>query len=492
MRSIPLSPVKFFIMTNRRLVVSSLSRSFCWLAFVLVAGELTCPSLRSAEPARPNVLFIVSDDLNNSLGCYGNPVVQSPNIDRLATKGMRFDRAYCNYPVCNPSRVSFLSGRRPDETGIIDLVTPTRAHLKDWVFLPEYFRRQGYRTLKVGKIYHTGPGMEDPRSWDQDFIETEFAKEADPKQVVRKQGPDGIVIRAKDEDTWEGFVARKTVALIEESVKQGKPFFAAAGFRRPHRPYVAPEKYFALYNPAELRPRGGPAGELAAVPDEALTYKIGIKPRFPTENPGDTIAAYYASISFMDAQVGVLLDAMDRLDLWKNTIVVFISDHGYHLGEHGGLWHKLSLFDEGTRVPLIVAAPANQPGVSERLVELVDLYPTLTDLCGLAMPAGLEGTSFKPVLQDPDRSWKRAVFTVVSRPHPGKPGEFGDLSTMGRTVFDGRWRYTEWPQGGKELYDHHNDPLEYHNLAGDAAHREREAALKQLLHRGWKAGLPNS
>ena len=451
---------------------------------------LASTAMQSAEPAKMNVLFIVSDDLNNSLGCYGNPVVLSPNIDRLATKGMIFDHAYCNYPVCNASRVSFLSGLRPDSTKIIDLTTPTRTYLKDWVFLPEYFRHKGYRTVKVGKIYHTGPGMEDPRSWDVDFPETEFSKTPDPKTVIRKQGPDGLVLGVKDEDTWEGFVARKTVELIEESVRMGKPFFAAAGFRRPHRPYVAPEKYFDLYHPDELLPRLGPPEHLAKIPDEALTYKIGVDPRFPTERPGDTIAAYYASISFMDAQVGVLLDAMDRLDLWKNTVVVLISDHGYHLGEHGGLWHKLSLFEECDRVPMIVVSPGDAPGVSERLVELVDLYPTLTDLCGLPTPSGLEGISFKPVLADPVRPWKRAVFTVVSRPHKGESGRFGDLTTMGRTVFDGRFRYTEWPQGGIELYDHHSDPLEYNNLAGDPAHSERQAAMKALLHSGWKAGLP--
>lgn len=455
---------------------------------------LTCllagPLLRAAEPPKMNVLFIVSDDLNNNLGCYGNPVVRSPNIDRLATRGMRFDRAYCNYPVCNPSRVSFLSGLRPDATQIIDLTTPTRTHLQDWVFLPEYFRREGYRTLKVGKIYHTGPGMEDPRSWDEDFIETKHAKEPDPATVVRKQGPDGIVIRAQDEDTWEGFVARKTVALIEESVRMGKPFFAAAGFRRPHRPYVAPEKYFALYHPDELLPRPGPPEHLAKIPDQALTYQVGVDPRFPTDRPGDTIAAYYAAISFMDAQVGVLLDALDRLHLWENTVVVLISDHGYHLGEHGGLWHKMSLFDESARVPMIVAAPTDSPGVSQRLVELVDLYPTLADLCGLPVPTGLEGTSFKPLLTDPDRPWKRAVFTVVSRPRRGESARFGDLTTMGRTVFDGRWRYTEWPDGGTELYDHHSDPFEYDNLTGDPAHRKQLAAMKALLHSGWKAGLP--
>lgn len=449
--------------------------------------------IAAAQSGKLNVLFIVSDDLETTLGCYGNPVVHSPNIDRLATKGMRFDHAYCNYPVCNASRVSFLSGLRPDTTKVIDLTTPTRTYLKDHIFLPEYFRHKGYRTVKVGKIYHTGPGMEDPQSWDVDFPEDKamYPKEPNPAQLLRTLGPDGFVMHAKDEDTWEGFVARKTVSLIEESVKMGKPFFAAAGFRRPHRPYVAPEKYFALYNPDELLPRPGPPEHLARIPEAALTYKIGLNPQFPTERPGDTIAGYYASISFMDAQVGVLLDALDRLDLWKNTIVVMISDHGYHLGEHGGLWHKLSLFEECDRVPMIVSVPGMAPGVSERLVELVDLYPTLTDLCGLQVPGGLEGTSFKPVLQKPDRPWKRAVFTVVSRPRKGHDEKFGDLTTMGRTVFDGRWRYTEWPDdGGTELYDHHSDPLEYDNLAGDSAHREQQARMKELLHSGWKAGLP--
>jgi iduronate 2-sulfatase len=444
--------------------------------------------------ARWNVLYIVSDDLNDNLGCYGNLVVKSPYIDRLAARGMRFDRAYCNYPVCNPSRTSFLSGRRPDTTRVLDNETPTRSHLRDTVFLPEFFRQNGYRTIKVGKIYHTGDAFEDPRSWDVDIRETKQAKSPPAEQVLRRQGPNGIVLRAKDEDTWDGFVACKAVELMQEAAAKGTPFFIAAGFRRPHTPYIAPERYYALYNPDDLQPRPGPPEHLAKVPDLALTYRTGINPKFPVQRPGDTIAAYYAAISFMDAQVGLLLQALDRLDLWDRTIVVFQSDHGYHLGEHGGLWHKLTLFEECARAPLIVAAPGRKPGACLRLVEMVDIYPTLADLCGFRMQEELEGTSFKPLLDDPTRPWKRAAFTVVSRPRPdrqkGGP-KFGDALSLGRTVFDGRWRYTEWPDGSAELYDHYHDPFEYENLVAEPGRSAQLAKMKKLLGDGWKAAQPS-
>ena len=461
---------------------------------LLVTLALTIASMAFAAetPARRfNVLHIISDDLNNSLGCYGNPVVKSPNLDRLAARSMRFDRAYCQYPTCNASRTSLLSGRRPDTTQIVDNQTPHRTYLKDAVFMPEYFRQQGYRTLKVGKIFHsTGEEFEDPRSWDSDIRETKQAKSPPKDQILRQQGPNGIVLRARDEDTWEGFVARKAVEYLEDAARRGTPFFIAAGFRMPHTPYTAPEKYYSLYNPDELRPRPGPSEHLAKIPDHALSYRTKINPQFPATRPGDTIAAYYSAISFMDAQLGLILDALDRLGLWDSTIVVFHSDHGYHLGEHGGLWHKLSLFEEAARVPLIVAVPGKKPGATFRLVELVDLYPTLAELCGLKIPGALEGSSFVPLLEQPNREWKRAVFTVVTRPRPGKSGsKFGDIGSIGRTVFDGRWRYTLWPDGSDELYDHHHDPFEYENLAGEIAQRERAAKMKKLLGGGWKAGL---
>jgi len=455
---------------------------------ILLAAS-TAFAATNANSPRLNVLYIISDDLNNDLGCYGNPVVKSPSLDRLAAHGVRFDHAYCNYPVCNCSRTSFLSGRRPGTTHIVDNVTPTRTFLKDAIFMPEYFRQQGYRTIKVGKIYHTGADFEDPRSWDTDIREKREAKQPPEKQILRRQGPSGIVLRAEDKDTWDGFVARKAVELLEQCVKDGKPFFVAVGFRRPHTPYIAPEKYFALYDPDQLKPRYGPPEHLANIPNLALTYRLGER-KFPETRPGDTIAAYYASVSFMDAQVGVLLDALDRLKLWDRTVVVFHSDHGYHLGEHGGLWHKMCLFEETTRVPLIVAAPAKKPGASPGLVELVDLYPTLVSLCELKIPAGLEGTSFVPLLDKPERTWKRAVFTVVSRGRNIKATLKLDENRMGRTVFDGRWRYTQWPDATAELYDHKQDPFEYANLAKDTAHHTELEAMKGLLHNGWKAATP--
>ncbi|MDO8543189.1 MAG: sulfatase [Opitutaceae bacterium] len=459
-------------------------------AVIIATLLLVASAASAAAPSRWNVLYLISDDLNNNLGCYGNPVVKSPNIDRLAARGMRFDRAYCSYPVCNASRTSFLSGRRPDTTGVVDNQTPTRAHLREAVFMPELFRQQGYRTIKVGKIFHTGAEFEDPRSWDVDIRETSRAKNPPVEQILRRQGPDGIVLRAKDEDTWEGFVARKAVELLTEAAAGNAPFFVAAGFRMPHRPYIAPEKYYALYDPDELKPRAGPREHLAKVPDLALTYRTGINPGFPAERPGDTIAAYYAAISYMDAQVGVVLQALDQLGLWDRTIVVFQSDHGYHLGEHGGLWHKLSLFEECARIPLIVAAPGRKTGASLRLVESVDLFPTLANLCGLPVREALEGTSFVPLLDDPVQPWKRAAFTVVARPRRDGDGKFGDLSWLGRTAFDGRWRYTEWPDGGAELYDHHHDPFEYENLAAEPEQRTQLARMKKILGDGWRGARP--
>jgi iduronate 2-sulfatase len=470
-------------------------RSVCaWRSF---ASAVVCISLAglvsgapAAEAKKLNVLLIVADDLNNSLGCYGHAVVKSPNIDRLASRGVRFDRAYCNYPVCNASRTSFLSGRRPDTTGIVDNVTPPRTFLKDAVMLPEHFLRSGYTTIKVGKIFHTGKEFEDPRSWDLDIVERSTAKNPPEEQILRKQGKSGVVLQADDADTWDGFVARKAVELIEQSAKEDKPFFVAAGFRRPHSPYIAPEKYFALYEAGTLVPRSGPPQHLTNIPDLALTYRLGAA-RFPEKLPGDTIAAYYASISFMDAQVGVLLAALDRLQLWDNTVVVFHSDHGYHLGEHGGLWHKMCLFEETARVPLIVAAPGRMAGAASlRLVELVDVFPSLADLCGLAQPPGLEGLSFLPLLDNPARDWKQAAFTVVSRGANIDATKSLDSRKMGRTVVTSRWRYTEWHDGTRELYDHHADPFEYANLALDANRSPAGEALQKLLHAGWQAALP--
>lgn len=466
-------------------------RPLCLITLLFTAS----PAFAADAPRRLNVLHIVADDLNADLGCYGHATVQSPNIDRLAARGIRFSHAYCNYPVCNPSRTSFLSGKRPDTTGIVDNETPTRTILKDTIMLPQFFRQQGWLTEKVGKLFHTGKEFEDPPSWDFDMRETKEAKNPPKEQIIQKWKTGGVMLQADDADTWDGKVARKAIELMETAARDGKPFYIAAGFRRPHTPYIAPKKYFDLYPQEKMTWAAEPPEHLAHIPAIALTYPVG-RPALPTEIRAEVTSAYYASISFMDAQVGVLLDAMDKLKLWDNTIVVFHSDHGYHLGEHGGLWHKMTLFEECAQVPLIVAAPGKKAAVSPRLVELVDLYPTLADLCDLKPSADLEGFSFKPLLNDPQRAWKKGAFAVVGRPQSGKGKVAGterlDVHYMGRTVRSEHWRYTEWPNGDMELYDQDKDPHEYVNLAGKPERAAMQNEMKALLHKGWKEALPNA
>jgi iduronate 2-sulfatase len=426
-----------------------------------------------------NVVLIAVDDMNNDLGCYGHPLVKSPNIDRLAARGVRFDRAYCQYPVCNPSRVSMLSGLRPDTTRIMDLQTPPRTHVKDVVFLPQYFRQQGYYTAHVGKIFHTGEAFEDPPSWDLEIRET--GKHPPDSAVVRTQKItrpqkytiEWHVLNSSDAETADGVVATQAGELLEQRAADQKPFFLAVGFRRPHAPYAAPQKYFDLYPPKSIPPLAEPAEHLTRVPVSAFTYPAGTQPISASERQ-DGAAAFYACISFVDAQVGRVMQSLDDLDLWKNTVVVFYSDHGYHLGEHGGMWHKMSVFEQSARVPLVVIAPgaAGNGKPSPRLVELVDVYPTLVDLCGLPPVAGLEGKSLKPLLENPDRPWSEAAYTQVLR---------GPV--QGRSVRSESWRYTEWDEGtkGAELYDHQADPNEYVNLADDPRQADVRSHLRRLL-----------
>ncbi len=442
---------------------------------------------------QPNVLLIVSDDLNNRLGCYGDATGKTPNIDRLAARGVRFDRAYCQYPVCNPSRSSFLSGLRPDTTRVMRNHTATRDNLPDAVMLPQFFREHGYASFASGKIFHTG--VSDPPSWDTDIAEVILTPRKD--QIVERGG---VGRKAQQRKSFEWFnvnlkadelpdhqVALDVVRLIEESLKGSKPFFAAAGFRRPHEPYLTSSDYFAMYPAAAMPLPDEPRQHLADIPPLALMYDPASTPNSHKDQRA-AMAAYFACITFMDAQVGVLLDAMDRLKLWDNTIVVFMSDHGYHLGEHAGMWHKGSVFEECSRAPLIVAAPGAKRGAaSPRLVEYVDIYPTLVDFCGMKVPADLEGTSFAPLLAEPERAWKQAAFSQVLM--PAKPKD-----KMGRSLRTERWHYIEWNSGedGLQLYDAINDPHEYVNLAHDPRHADVVNELAAMLRAGWKKSLPKN
>jgi uncharacterized sulfatase len=431
-----------------------------------------------AQPARkPNVLLIVVDDLNNDLGCYGHPLVKTPNIDRLAARGMRFDRAYCQYPLCAPSRWSMLSGLRPETTGIYEFKTLLRERIPDVVFLPQLFRENGYHTAGMGKVFHDMRQSDAKVSWDEyqdkmgdDPHEAAMVK----KRYAYKDGErpfEWASVDGAGEKTRDGTTARRIAQVIQEQARQGKPFFVAAGFHKPHLPWTAPARYFDLYPAARVRIP--PEPPLKNIPALALMTELTGNP--PPKSRAEAMAAYYACVSFTDAQVGILLDTLDRLKLWDDTIVVFFSDHGYHLGDHNGLWAKLTVFEFAARVPLIIAAPGRlQAKASARIVELVDVYPTLAELCALEKPARLEGKSLLPLLKQADAPWEKTARTMVH--HKG---------IQGKSVRTERWRYTEWDGGkqGTELYDHQRDPGECDNLAGNPQLADTVAELRRLLRR---------
>ncbi len=461
------------------------------LVLSCVALLLAAPVFAAAPAPRPNVLFIAVDDMNNDLGCYGSLQVKSPHLDRLAARGVRFDRAYCQFPQCSPSRASLMTGLRPDQTRVFDLTYHFRQGLPDVVTLPQLFTRHGYYAARIGKIYHySNPGdigasgLDDPASW-QEVVNPagrdKTALEPDITNLTPQRGLGSSLsflsdASGRDEDHTDGKVATEAIRLLEKH--RGGPFFLAVGFYKPHSPYVAPKKYFDLYPVESIRLPREPADHLKSIPAPALASTkpyplLGVT----VEEARRAKQAYYAAISFVDAQIGRVLTALDRLGLSDSTIIVFWSDHGYHLGEHG-LWKKLSCFEESARVPLIIAAPGFKGAgqASPRPVELIDLYPTLADLAGLPPPANLPGASLRPLLDRPDAPWTRAAYTQVQR------GEW-----PGHSVRTGRWRYTEWDGGrrGVELYDHASDPREFTNLAADPRHAATVAELKALVRSNW-------
>jgi uncharacterized sulfatase len=425
---------------------------------------------------RLNVLFIIADDLNCHLGCYGNKTVKSPNIDRIASLGVRFERAYCQYALCNPSRSSFLSGRRPETTGVVGQVDAVRDKLPRAIFLPQLFRENAWFVAGAGKVFHS-PKQNDAKSWDV----YEDRPSDDPQEIAAikrrydnppdKRTPDWAMLDGTGDKTMDGRTATRIAELMRDNVKQGKLFFLAAGFKKPHLPWAVPRTYFELY----------PAGRVTAPVESplkgvpAIALMTELTPSPAPKSRTEAMAAYYAAISFADSQVGRLLKQLDDLNLWDTTIVVLIGDNGFHLGDHEGLWSKLTNFEEAARVPMIVVAPGFGRGTtSSRPVELLDLFPTLAELCGLARPDGIEGASLVPLLRRPDASWDRPAHTLVYH-----------KEVRGNSVRTERWRLTEWDDGGQgtELYDHDNDPGECNNLANDPSQRRRVEELRKLLKR---------
>ncbi len=442
-----------------------------WVFCLCLLLSLTGRAQDTAGP--PNVLFLICDDLNCDLGCYGHPTVKSPNIDQLAQRGVRFDRAYCQYPLCGPSRASFMTGLYPDQTLVRRNAIYVREHLPNVQTMAQMFRGSGYVATRVGKIYHYNvpkhigtSGHDDPYSWDF-TINPRGRDKHDENQIYsllpgRYGGTlSWLAAEGQDEEQTDGIAATETIELLKQYAQAKTPFFLAVGLYRPHTPYVAPRKYFAMYPPDKIEVPQVPTGYLDSLPAPARRSVAGKKEQF---NLADHLArramqAYYASITFADAQVGRILTALDETGLSRNTIVLFTSDHGYHMGEHGH-WQKTTLFENAARVPLIIAGPQIPAAgrASAALAEMVDFYPTLAEQCGLAAPTYLAGVSLTPVLNDVSSTPRDSAFTQYA---------------SGYSVRTQRYRYTEWGPGGAqgaELYDHKSDPQELLNLANRPEH----------------------
>ncbi|MES3019872.1 MAG: sulfatase [Bacteroidota bacterium] len=449
---------------------------------------------------KPNVIFIAVDDLRPELACYGNETVKSPNIDQLAKSGVLFNRAYCQQAVCSPSRTSVMTGRRPNTTKVWDLKTHFRTTIPDVITLPQYFKNNGYFTQSIGKIYHDPQSAQDALSWSAPEILAVTKKEGKYVLSVNLQNktPKAAAVEmadVPDEVYVDGQVADQALTVLNKI--KDKPFFLALGFRRPHLPFSAPKKYWDLYDREKIHlpvqrtiPKNIPP--YTAHKNEELKGYSDIDSNISDRKTRELLHGYYAAISYTDAQIGKVLAELDRLNLTKNTIIVLWSDHGFHLGEKG-LWAKSTNYELDTRVPLIIAAPGKKQGVvSNGLVELVDLYPTLADLGGLQIPDGLEGTSLTPLLINPNQPWKNAVFSQFPRPWIYK----GAPELMGYAMRTDRYRYVEWRDfktaevKAVELYDRQLDPAEVNNIADLPSNIALVKELKQMLNDGWQKTLP--
>lgn len=437
--------------------------------------------------ARPCVLFLVADDLNTQLGCYGNSLVKTPAIDRLARRGMRFDRAYCQYPLCNPSRCSFFTGLYPPFTKVVTNDQYLRDELPNVVTLPQSFREAGFDTIQFGKVFHDD--REDLRSWsllDPRYlrrIKKFHLRAASHLELPEEERRAGLAVVEFEQST-----AAMAVRMIRKDLAKAKrPWFLAVGFHKPHTPLVAPPEFEKLYDPEQI-----PLPEdLADVPTDPLAARRTIRPnnelfvgrKSTPDLARRAIADYYSAISFVDAQIGRVLDAMEESPWNDQTIIVLVGDNGFHLGEKG-LWGKFTLLENATRVPLIIRVPSRvlYPGDEDaagfvtgectRPVELIDLYPTLSQLCGVPVLTDQHGQSLVPLLKNPEAEWNYPAITFCR-------------NDVGRSIRTERYRYTEYVAGSeieRELYDYENDPREQKNLAGQTDMAEIETALRTALH----------
>ena len=481
----------------------------------LLLAPLAALHAADTKPVKLNVLFIAVDDLRPEMGCYGNKIVKTPNLDRLAARGMVFTHAYCQQAVCSPSRSSLMTGKRPDATQVWDLETHFRVALPDTIALPQHFKANGYYCAALSKVYHRG--FEDGRSWSEphwypngktvdtdpkdwskritrnigvgveEYFKGKMPEDNDkpnvrPNGKPAKTGPAYEVSPKADDELPDGFTAKEAVKRLHDLKGKREPFFLAVGFLKPHLPFVAPKKYWDLYDPEKI-----PMPAFDQLPNGAPTYaghdngELHNYADVPKGNPIPAAFAktlrhgYYACISYTDAQVGRLLDALDKEGLAENTIIVLWGDHGWQLGDHG-LWTKHTNFELAARAPLLISVPQQKTAGKkcEAPVEFVDVYPTLADICDLPIPKGLDGVSLKPLLENAAADFSKKV--AISQ-YPRGAGKTGHGPVMGYSIRDDRWRLTLWRNrkdgsiAATELYDEKNDPAETVNLADKPEHK---------------------
>lgn len=494
------------------------AKKLAWLSKVLVVILLISlckvgrAQVQTNRPKRMNVLFIAVDDLRPEMGCYGNGPVKTPNIDKLASTGTVFNRAYCQQAVCGPSRASLLTGARPDTTKVYDLRTHFRKAMPDVITLPQHFKNNGYTSIALAKIHHGreedavsysekmwhGKGHPSARfgyllKENQEIVRDLIRKQKSEGKKTKRRPCGPAYENADVPDNYYGDGITADVAIEHLNRLKDEPFFLGVGFRKPHLPFKAPEKYYDLYDHQDIKlpdnmyaPKDVPEIALTQWGELRSYYGIPKKGPLSAEMAKQLIHCYYASVSYVDAQIGRVVDELDKLGLRDNTIIVLWGDHGWQLGEHN-LWCKHTNFDIATRVPLIFSVPGQKKigTKSNALVELVDIYPTLAQAAGLSLPSHLEGTSVMPLLDNPDQSWKTAAFSQYPRR--------GNI--MGYSMRTDRYRYNRWVKRstgelvGMELYDHQVDPDENINVAGKP---ENAALLKQLekqSHAGWQGAL---
>lgn len=486
-----------------------MNRRILLLLAIATATALACSARGAAPTNRPyNVLFIISDDLTaTALSCYGNRVVRTPNIDAIAARGTRFTRAYCNATYCGPSRASFMSGYYPHATGVLGYTSP-RPQIGDRATWSQHFINAGYYAARVSKIYHMGVpggieefgdakktnnwnGADDAASWTERFNSPGPEWKAPGTGETLEGNPDGkkpvvggntfVVVEADGDDLAhsDGRTAAKAVELIGKH--KDKPFFLAVGFVRPHVPFVAPRKYFAPFLPYDkmVLPEKV-AGDWDDIPKPGINYKTSVNMKMDLRRQKKAMGGYYACVAFMDAQVGKVMAALKAAKLDDRTIVIFTGDHGYHLGEHD-FWAKVSLHEESVAVPLIISVPGKKPAVCNSLTELIDLYPTVARLCGLEVPARLQGKDISRMLDDPNYSVRDTAFSVAP-------------SSKGFLLREDKWAYIQYNEdasGGIELFDMTKDPKQYTNLANSPEYRSVVEGFKAKFAARMKAVRTN-